>query len=66
MLKKYLIKQNEDLKALLESGQGHTITNCTIDMGDNEGGLMIAEAVKEGMKALQAITAQNKYGIYLK
>lgn len=68
MLKKDLIKQNEELKLQifnLESRPaGHTVQNCTIDMDSSKENIAIAEAVKEGMKALQDIASQNKYGIY--
>ena len=69
MLKKDLTKKNEELQTQLNKEQGrpvgHTIQNCTISMDSNEENIAIANAVKEGMKALQAISQQNKYGIYL-
>ncbi len=66
MLKKDLIKQNEELKALLKDGQGHTITGCNVTIDDSKEHLAIASAVEEGMIALQKIASNRKYGIYLK
>jgi len=73
MLKKDLIEKVKDLESMLEVEQSrptgasyNTISDVHIDMGNDETGLAIAEAVKEGMKALQSITSQNKYGICFK
>jgi hypothetical protein len=44
---------------------GHTISNCHIDMSaPDPTKVAIAEAVREGMKALQGLGGDS-YGIYL-
>ena len=67
-------KQLEDeiavLKAQLETEQdrpaGHSISHCHIDMTKPDATkVAIAEAVAEGMKALQSLGGDS-YGIYLK
>lgn len=48
-------------------GKGHSITGCHIDMSEDrtmETDIAIARAVEEGMKALQQIKLQPKYGMY--
>lgn len=68
MLKKDLIKKVEQLEqdlAKAESNRGTVISDCHIDMSRDEESLMIAEAVKEGMKALQSISLKTSYGIKL-
>lgn len=65
--KKVLEKELAALKIQLDKEQsrpiGHTISNCNITNSD-EAKVAIAEAVKEGMKALQSLDGDS-YGIYL-
>lgn len=72
MLKKDFAKKVKLLEQLLQKEQerstGHTITNCNIDMTKpDQTKIAIAEAIKEGMKALQILGSieGNNYGIYL-
>jgi hypothetical protein len=64
--KKELEQQIEDLTSRLEEElnrpTGHTMNNCNIEM-KNDAKVAIAEAVKEGMKALQSLDGES-YGIY--
>lgn len=64
--KKELEQEIKNLKEKLEKEEsrptGHTVTNCHIDMKD-DAKIAIAEAVKEGMKALQSLDGDS-YGIY--
>lgn len=68
MLKKDLIKEIEQLKSVLKAEQsrstGHTVQNCNINMDCSDEVVAVAEAVEEGMKALQAISKQIKSAVY--
>jgi hypothetical protein len=65
--KKELEQKIKVLEDVLEGEQsrptGHTISDCHIEMKDDTK-IAIAEAVKEGMKALQSLDGKS-YGIYL-
>ena len=65
--KKDLEQEVKELKKSLEVEQsrptGHTITGCHIEAGKDK--IAIANAVAEGMKALQMISEGDSYGIYL-
>ena len=55
----------EALEVERERPTGHIISNNHFDMGDTvETKLAVAEAVKEGMKALNSLGGDN-YGIYM-
>ncbi len=63
-----LEKQIEDLKKVIKKEEsrptGHTISNCAIDMSKpDEAKLAVANAVAEGMKALQSLGGDS-YGLY--
>lgn len=67
--KKELESKLKELQAQLSREQerptGHTISNCNIDMTKPDATkIAVAEAVKEGMKALQKLGGDS-YGIYL-
>jgi len=69
MTKAELEKQIEELKNELDKEKlrpQYHIEGCHIDMSKvDEKAIAIANAVEEGMKALQSISNADSYGIYI-
>jgi len=67
--KKQLEQKIKDLEVTLEEhrklGKGCNISDVSVDMNRNETSIAIANAVEEGMRALQRIGDSNSYGIYI-
>lgn len=60
-----LLEQVAEQEALATNQVGTNISNCNIDMGEAcEMKLVVAQAVLEGMLALQTLWGDN-YGIYI-
>jgi hypothetical protein len=63
-LQKKVEELENELAAERNRPTGHRIENCNIDMNrPDETKLAVAQAVKEGMKALQSLGGDS-YGIY--